>query len=355
MPADLKPTTATGTMQVIEIIAPGPPEALQPGLRPIPEPGAGEVLIRVAAAGVNRPDCLQRAGHYPPPPGASDLPGLEVAGTVVAHGPAGTNDDWPMPAVGSRVCALLAGGGYAEYCVAPAAQCLPVPSTLGLVEAAALPETFFTVWTNVFERGRLQPGETLLVHGGASGIGTTAIQLAAALGSRVYATAGSDDKCALCVELGASRAVNYRKESFAEAIRAATDGHGVDVILDMVGGPYLADNIRLLRPDGRLVYIAALAGNRGELNIGQVFLKRLTITGSTLRNRPVAEKGRIARELLARVWPLIEARRIMPRIQQVLPLAAAAEAHRILEANRTLGKIVLKPGDEAGDKAGDEA
>ncbi len=330
-------------MQVVEITTPGPPEVLQLARRPIPAPGDGEVLIRVAAAGVNRPDCVQRAGHYPPPPGASDLPGLEVAGTVVAVG-AGVASTL---AVGSQVCALLAGGGYAEYCVAPAAQCLPVPAARSLIEAAALPETFFTVWTNVFERGRLQPEESLLVHGGASGIGTTAIQLARALGSRVYTTAGSDEKCALCLQLGAERAVNYRTEKFPEAILAATGGRGVDVILDMVGGPYLADNLRLLQPDGRLVYIAALAGNKGELNVSQVFLKRLTLTGSTLRNRPVAEKGRIAGELLAHVWPLLEARTIVPVIQQVLPLTAAADAHRILEANQTLGKIVLRTGSGA--------
>jgi putative PIG3 family NAD(P)H quinone oxidoreductase len=317
-------------MQAIGISQPGPPEVLLPSTRPVPVPGDGEVLIRVAAAGVNRPDCLQRAGGYPPPPGVSDLPGLEIA----------------VPAVGEQVCALVAGGGYAQYCVAPAVQCLPVPAAFSLVEAAAIPETFFTVWTNVFERGHLQSGESLLVHGGASGIGTTAIQLGAAFGARVYATAGSDEKCALCVELGADRAVNYRTENFLDVLLEETGRRGVDVILDMVGGPYLASNIRLLKEDGRLVYIAALGGAKAEINIGQVFVKRLTITGSTLRNRPPEEKGRIARALREAVWPLLEQRAIVPVIQQVLPLASAAAAHRLLEANQAMGKIVLRmPGD----------
>jgi putative PIG3 family NAD(P)H quinone oxidoreductase len=327
----------TKSMQAVEISQAGPPEVLRVCTRPVPVPTDGEVLIRVAAAGVNRPDCLQRAGGYPPPPGASDLPGLEIAGTVVAAAPGVT-----APAVGDRVCALVAGGGYAEYCVAPAVQCLPVPAALSTIEAAAIPETFFTVWTNVFERGHLQSGETLLVHGGASGIGTTAIQLGVAFGARVYATAGSDEKCALCVELGAHRAVNYRTEKFLDVILEATNKRGVDVILDMVGGPYLADNIRLLREDGRLVYIAALGGAKAEINLGQVFVKRLTLTGSTLRNRSIEEKGRIARALQAAVWPLLGQRAIVPVIQHVLPLASAVEAHRILEANEAMGKIVLQ-------------
>lgn len=330
------------SMQAIEIPQAGPPEVLHVCRRPVPRPGPGEVLVRVAAAGVNRPDCLQRAGGYPPPPGVSDLPGLEIAGTVVALGPGVST-----PAVGARVCALVAGGGYAEYCVAPAVQCLPAPAALSLVEAAAIPETFFTVWTNVFERGRLAPGETLLVHGGASGIGTSAIQLGVAFGARVYATAGSDEKCALCVELGADRAVNYRTEKFLDVLQAATGKRGVDVILDMVGGPYLADNLRLLREDGRLVYIAALGGAKAELNVGQVFVKRLTITGSTLRNRPPEEKGRIARALEQAVWPLLEQRIIVPVIQKVLPLTAAVQAHRLLEANEAMGKVVLQvPGNQ---------
>lgn len=334
---DSVPAALPATMQAVEISVAGPPEVLRVCTRPMPVPGPGEVLIRVSAAGVNRPDCLQRQGGYPPPPGVSDLPGLEVSGVVAAVGPRVTS-----PAVGERVCALVAGGGYAEYCVAPAVQCLPVPTSLSLVEAAALPETFFTVWTNVFERGRLLRGETLLVHGGASGIGTTAIQLGVAFGARVFATAGSDDKCALCFRLGAELAVNYRTHSFLEVIQAATKKRGVDVILDMVGGPYLADNIRLLREDGRLVWIAALGGPKGEVNVSQVFLKRLTLTGSTLRNRPPAEKGRIARALEQAVWPLLEQRTVVPVIQQVLPLGDAVQAHRILEANEAMGKIVLR-------------
>jgi putative PIG3 family NAD(P)H quinone oxidoreductase len=324
-------------MQAVEIPEAGPPEVLRACTRPVPAPGLGEVLIRVAAAGVNRPDCLQRAGGYPPPPGASDLPGLEVAGTVVAVAP-----DVTSPAVGDRVCALVAGGGYAEYCAAPAVQCLPVPASLSLVEAAAVPETFFTVWANVFERGRLARGEALLVHGGASGIGTTAIQLGAAFGARVFATAGSDAKCALCFRLGAELAINYRTHRFLDVLLDATQKRGVDVILDMVGASYLPDNIRLLREDGRLVFIAALGGTKGELNISQVFLKRLTLTGSTLRNRPAAEKGRLARALHAAVWPLLEDRAVVPEIQHVLPLAEAVQAHRILEANEAMGKVVLR-------------
>ena len=324
-------------MQAVEISQPGPPEVLRVCTRPIPVPADGEVLIRVAAAGVNRPDCVQRAGGYPPPPGASDLPGLEIAGTVTAVAPGVT-----VPAVGDRVCALVAGGGYAEFCAAPAVQCLPVPLALSLVEAAAIPETFFTVWTNVFERGRLQRGEALLVHGGASGIGTTAIQLGVAFGARVYATAGSDEKCALCVELGADLAVNYRTHKFLDVLLDETQKRGIDVILDMVGAPYLTDNIRLLREDGRLVYIAALGGTKSELNLAQVFVKRLTLTGSTLRNRPPEEKGRIARALQQAVWPLFEQRAIVPVIQHILPLTSAVEAHCILEANSTLGKVVLR-------------
>jgi putative PIG3 family NAD(P)H quinone oxidoreductase len=336
------PLLLPASMQAIEISQPGPPGVLRSCTRPVPAPKDDEVLIRVAAAGVNRPDCLQRAGGYPPPAGASDLPGLEVAGTVVATAPGVSS-----PAIGQQVCALVAGGGYAEYCVAPAVQCLPVPASFSLVEAAAVPETFFTVWTNVFERGRLQAGETLLVHGGASGIGTTAIQLGTAFGARVYATAGSDEKCALCVELGADRAVNYRTEKFVDVLLAETGQRGIDVILDMVGGPYLADNIRLLREDGRLVYIAALGGAKAEINLGQVFVKRLTLTGSTLRNRSPEEKGRIARALRESVWPLLEKRAIVPVIQQVLPLTAAVEAHRLLEANEAMGKVVLRMAGDA--------
>jgi putative PIG3 family NAD(P)H quinone oxidoreductase len=320
-------------MAAVAIDRPGPPEVLTLVERPVPEPTAGEVLIRVAAAGVNRPDCLQRAGGYPPPPGASDLPGLEVAGTVVATAP-----DVAWPGVGDRVCALLAGGGYAAYCVAPAVQCLPVPEGLDFVAAAALPETVFTVWHNVFERGLLRPGETLLVHGGASGIGTTAIQMARALGARVFATAGSDDKCRLAESLGAERGINYRSESFAALLKPPA---GADVVLDMIGGPYLADNVRVLNEDGRLVLIAALGGNRAELSLGAVFMKRLIVTGSTLRSRPIAEKGRIAAAVRHHVWPLVATGKLQPVIQKVLPLAQAADAHRLLEANAARGKVVL--------------
>ena len=329
-------------MQAVEISQAGPPEVLRVCTRPVPALQNGEVLIRVAAAGVNRPDCLQRAGGYPPPPGVSDLPGLEISGTVVA-----VARGIASPAAGDRVCALVAGGGYAEFCAAPAVQCLPVPAGLSLVEAAAIPETFFTVWTNVFERGRLQRGESLLVHGGASGIGTTAIQLGVAFGARVFATAGSDEKCALCFKLGAELAINYRTHQFLDVLLDATRKRGVDVILDMVGGPYLPDYLRLLREDGRLVWIAALAGTRGELNISQVFLKRLTLTGSTLRNRPPAEKGRIARALHEAVWPLLDQRSIVPVIQHVLPLTEAVQAHRILEANEAMGKVVLRVAGDA--------
>jgi putative PIG3 family NAD(P)H quinone oxidoreductase len=323
-------------MTAIEIKEPGGPEMLVPALRPRPEPGPGEVLIEVAAAGVNRPDILQRQGGYPPPPGASDIPGLEVAGRVVALGPGASR--WQ---VDDEVCALVAGGGYAEYCAAPAQQCLPVPGDLDLVAAATLPETFFTVWTNVFERGRLQSGETFLVHGGSSGIGTTAIQLAAAFGARVFATAGSAAKCAACERLGAERAINYREEDFVAAIDQATGGRGVDVILDMVGGDYIQKNIKLLAPDGRLVNIAFLKGSKAEVNLLPVMVKRLTLTGSTLRPRSVAEKGAIARALEEKVWPLLAAGRVRPVIEGRFPLTRAADAHRLMESSAHIGKIVL--------------
>lgn len=341
MPARTAPASLPDTMLCMEITQPGPPDVMQPCRRSVPKAQSGEVLLRVVAAGVNRPDCLQRSGSYPPPPGASDLPGLEVAGIVVA-----TAGDVDTPVVGDRVCALVSGGGYAEYCTAPAVQCLPVPSTLTLIEAAAVPETFFTVWTNVFERGRLQPGESLLVHGGASGIGTTAIQLGTAFGARVYATVGNAAKQALCERLGAIRAINYRSERFVEVMCEQTGKHGVDVILDIVGAPYFADNARLLGDDGRLVIIALLGGAKTELNLGQVLMKRLTVTGSTLRSRPVAEKGRIARALEAQVWPLLERRQVAPVIQDVLPLHAAAQTHQRLEANEAMGKLVLRVSDE---------
>ncbi|MBX7200504.1 MAG: NAD(P)H-quinone oxidoreductase [Rhodospirillaceae bacterium] len=326
--------TLPPNMTCIEISAPGGPEVLEPALRPLPAPKPGEVLVKVAAAGVNRPDVVQRQGLYPPPPGASDIPGLEIAGTVVAHG-----EGVSAPALGSKVCALVAGGGYAEYATAPAVCCLPVPAPLSLTEAAAIPETFFTVWHNVFERGALQRGETFLVHGGASGIGTTAIQLAKAFGARAIATAGSAEKCEACVALGADMAINYRTHDFAEVIKA--DTHGVDVILDMVGGDYTGRNLKCLKPDGRLVQIAFLKGPKAEIDMLPVMVKRLTVTGSTLRPRDVAFKGRLAAALRDKVWPLLEAKTISPRMDRVFPLIQAAEAHRHLESGGHVGKIVL--------------
>jgi len=293
----------------------------------------------VAAAGVNRPDVLQRQGHYPPPPGASDIPGLEVAGEVAAVGDRVT--EWRP---GDAVCALVAGGGYAEYCVAPAPQCLRVPKGLTAIEAAALPETFFTVWTNVFERGRLVAGETLLVQGGASGIGTTAIQMARALGARVFATAGSAEKCAACVALGAERAINYREENFVAVVKEATEGRGVDVILDMVGGDYIPRNLDCLALEGRLVLIALPRGARAELNFTSVLQRRLTITGSSLRPRTVEQKGAIARALRERVWPLLESGQVRPVIHATFPLGEAAAAHRLMESGAHIGKIVLVTG-----------
>jgi putative PIG3 family NAD(P)H quinone oxidoreductase len=293
------------------------------------------VLVRVAAAGVNRPDVMQRRGAYPPPPGASDIPGLEVAGTIEALGEG--VQEWRA---GDRVCALVAGGGYATLCVAPAAQCLPVPAALDTVTAAAIPETFFTVWTNVFDRGRLQPGETLLVHGGASGIGTTAIQLATAFGSTVYATAGSDERCRALEALGAAAAINYRTEAFPDRIRDLTGGRGVDVILDIVGGPYMGRNLASLARDGRLVMIGFMGGTDAAFDARQIILKRLTITGSTLRIRTVEEKGAIARALETRVWPLLASGAVRPIIHATFPLEQAADAHRALDADH-VGKIVL--------------
>lgn len=324
------------TMRVIEISRPGGPEVLTPATRPIPEPKAGEVLLRVAYAGVNRPDALQRAGAYDPPPGASDLPGLEAAGEIAAIGPGVS--DW---SVGDRVCALLPGGGYAEHVVTPAAHCLPVPKGLDLKQAACLPETFFTVWTNVFLRGGLRGGERFLVHGGSSGIGTTAIQLARAFGARVFTTAGSDAKCEACLALGAERAINHRTDDFVEVLRAAG---GADLILDMVGGDYLPRNVAALANDGRLVQIAFLQGPQVELNFAEVMMRRLTITGSTLRPQSPLAKARIARDLRARVWPLIEAGQVAPIMDSEFPLDEAAAAHARLETSGHIGKIVLKVG-----------
>lgn len=324
------------SMTVVEIGEPGPPSVLAPARRPVTAPGQGEVLIKVAAAGINRPDVLQRQGGYPPPPGASDIPGLEVAGEIVALG-SGVSA-WK---VGDQVCALVTGGGYAEYCPAPAGQCLPIPKGLTAIEAAALPETFFTVWTNVFDRGGLKAGDSLLVHGGSSGIGTTAIQMAKSLGATVFVTAGSAEKCRACEELGADLAINYREQDFVEAVKAATDGTGVDVILDMVGGDYIQRNIKSLAVEGRLVQIAFLEGGKAEVNFTPVMLKRLTITGSTLRPQPVANKAAIAQSLRTRIWPLIDAGRIRPVIHARFPLAQAAKAHELMESSAHIGKIVL--------------
>lgn len=323
-------------MRVVEVPKPGGPEALVPGERPVPVPKPNEILVKVAAAGVNRPDILQRMGLYPVPPDASDLPGLEIAGEVVACGAAVTL--WKP---GDQVCALVHGGGYAEYCVTPEVQALPMPKGLTATEAAALPETFFTVWSNVYDRAHLAPGETLLVQGGSSGIGTTAIQLAAAMGNRVFATAGSDEKCAACVKLGAEKAFNYRTQDFLAEVKAATGGKGVNVILDMVGGDYVPKELKCLADDGRLVFIAFLRGPKTELDINELMRRRLTMTGSTLRPRPVAFKGAIARSLREKVWPLIEAGKIKPVIYQTFPLAEAREAHRLMETSQHIGKIVL--------------
>jgi putative PIG3 family NAD(P)H quinone oxidoreductase len=323
-------------MIAIEIREPGEPEVLVPVERPLPVPSAGEVSIKVAAAGVNRPDVFQRRGRYPPPPGASDIPGLEVSGTIEAVG--ADVRDWHA---GDAVCALLAGGGYAEYCVAPAPQCLPAPRGIDLVTAGAIPETFFTVWTNVFDRGRLKAGEAILIHGGSSGIGTTAIQLARAFGSRVFATAGSAEKCAACERLGADRAINYREADFVAAVQEATGGRGVDVVLDMVGGEYFARNLEVLAMEGRLVEIATLHGAKAEINIATIMQRRLTITGSTLRARSVAEKGRVAAAVREHVWPLFESGTVKPVVHARFPLRDAAEAHRVMEASQHIGKLLL--------------
>jgi len=323
-------------MRAIEIKQPGGPEVLVPTRRPVPQPAKGEVLIRVAAAGVNRPDILQRQGAYAPPPGTTDLPGLEVAGEIVAVGP-----DTPRWKVGDRVAALVAGGGYAEYCAAPAPQCLPIPGKLSMIEAAALPETFFTVWTNVFERGHLQAGETFLVHGGSSGIGTTAIQLASRFGARVFATAGSAEKCSKCRELGASVAIDYKTEDFVKVVERETGGKGVDLILDMVGGDYINRNLQCLAVDGHMVHIAFLKGTKAEINFANVMVKRQTITGSTLRPRSVAQKGAIAQALEEKVWPLVAAGQVRPQIHATFTLEQAADAHRLMETSAHVGKIML--------------
>ena len=324
------------TMTAVEIREPGPPQVLRAVQRPVPQPGPGEVLIRIAAAGINRPDVLQRKGIYPPPPGITDIPGLELAGEVVLLGE-GVHE----PALGAHVCALVAGGGYAQYVSAPAVQCLPVPPSLTLEQAAVLPETFFTVWLNVFERARLRKGETLLVHGGASGIGTTAILLGKAFEARVIVTAGSAQKCAACRELGADVAINYREGDFVEATLRATDGKGADVILDMVGGDYLPRNTAAAAVEGRIALIATQGGNKAELDLRPLMVKRLTITASTLRAQPVQNKGRIAAALRQHVWPLFGTHALKPVIHARFPLADAAGAHRLMESDTHIGKIVL--------------
>jgi len=330
-------------MRVVEITAPGPADVLRVAERPAPSPGPGEVLIAIEAAGVNRPDLMQREGIYPPPRGASDIPGLEVAGRIIALGEgqptSATGRVWH---VGDAVCALLPGGGYAEQCVAHGLTCLPIPAGLSMDEAAALPETFFTVWTNVFERGRLRAGEWLLVHGGTSGIGTTAIQLAIARGARVITTAGSDDKCAACVRLGATAAINHRTEDFVERVKTVTSNRGVDVILDIIGGDYTPRNIAALARDGRLVQIGLMGGATANISLTPILLRRLTITGSTLRVRTAEEKGQIAAALERDVWPLIADGRIRPIVHEALHMSRAADAHRLLESGQVVGKLVLR-------------
>ena len=326
-------------MRAVEISAFGPPSVLQLGQRPLPAPGAGELLIRVSASGVNRPDVLQRTGNYPVPPGASDIPGLEVAG-VIADGDSLALAQAGL-AIGQRICALVAGGGYAEYCVAPIGQCLPVPAGLSDIEAASLPETFFTVWSNVFDRARLQAGESILIQGGSSGIGVTAIQMAKAFGAQVFVTAGSTEKCQACLALGADHAINYRSHDFAQELMRLTDNAGVDIILDMVAGAYITKEVQCLREDGRLVLIAVQGGVKSEFNAGLVLRRRLTITGSTLRPRPIAFKTAIAQACRDRVWPLIDQGRIKPVIHSVFAAADAAQAHELMESNQHIGKIML--------------
>jgi len=324
------------TMRAVEITRFGEPEVLVEGMRPMPQLKAGELLVKVVAAGVNRPDVSQRKGNYPPPPGASDIPGLEVAGTVVAVGE-GVRDWKP----GDAVCALVAGGGYAEYCVVPAPQALPIPKGLSPAEAASLPETFFTVWVNLFDRAGLKPGESVLIQGGSSGIGVAAIQMAKAIGCTVFATAGSDEKCAACTRLGADRAINYRSEDFVAVVKEATGGRGVDVIVDIVAGDYLERELNCLADDGRIALVSLLGGQQATIGLGPILRRRLTITGSTLRPRPVEFKGAVARSLLDRVWPLIEAGKIKPVIFKTFPLAEAAKAHVLMESSQHVGKIVL--------------
>lgn len=330
------PESLPSFMTAIAIREPGGPDVLVPETRPVPRLRTGEILVRVAAAGVNRPDVLQRQGGYPPPPGAPDIPGLEIAGHVVAIGP-----DASRFKLGDEICALVPGGGYAEYCAVHETNALPVPDELSLTEAAGIPETFFTVWTNVFERGALKAGETLLVHGGTSGIGTTAIMLAKAFGAKVIITAGSDEKCATCLKIGADQAINYRTTDFVAATKAATEGRGADVILDMVGGDYIARNYDAAARDGRIVQIAFQGGARVEIDFRPLMMKRLTHTGSTLRPRSVAEKAAIADQLARHVWPLFQRGQFRPIIHAVFPLAEAADAHALMESGQHTGKIIL--------------
>jgi putative PIG3 family NAD(P)H quinone oxidoreductase len=332
--------TLPKTMTVIEVPEPGDADAMRLGARPVPKPAAGEVLIKVAFAGVNRPDIVQRAGHYPPPPGATDLLGLEVSGTVAALG-----DGVGGWSVGDPVCALTPGGGYAEYCVTPAAHCLPIPAGFEMATAAALPETCFTVWHNVFQRGRLKAGETFLVHGGSSGIGTMAIQLAKQFGARVITTAGSNEKCKACELIGADLAINYREKDWVEAVKEFAGKKGVDLILDMVGGDYVQKNLSVLAWDGRLVNIAFLKGAKVELNLGLFMIKRQTLTASTLRAQSDESKANIARELHDRVWPLIDTGKIKPLIYRIFPLSEVAEAHKLMESSAHIGKIMLLVND----------
>ena len=330
-------TTLPEQITVIEIAAPGAPDMLRPAKRPMPKPGPGEVLVKRAAAGVNRPDVAQRQGNYPPPPGASDIPGLEIAGTVVALGPGAKQFK-----LGDTLCALVTGHGYAEYCAAPEAQCLPVPKGFSMVEAAALPENYFTVWTNLMERGGLKPGESVLIHGGSSGIGTTAIQIAKLFGAKeIFVTAGSEAKCKACEKLGATRAIDYKTEDFVQVVKQATQKRGVDLILDMVCGPYVPRNVASLAVEGRTVIIALQGGNLAEINFGVVMMKRLTITGSTLRARSVEQKGAIASALRREIWPLLDAGKLKPIIFKTFPLAEAAAAHRLMESSEHIGKIML--------------
>ena len=325
-----------GEMTVVEIAAPGGPEQLKSAVRAVPQPSDGEVLVRVHAAGVNRPDVMQRQGRYPPPPGASDLPGMEIAGEVVALGPKVSG-----VSLGDKVTSLLPGGGYAGYAIAAAPLLMPIPKGLSMVEAAAIPETFLTVWTNLFERGRCKAGDTVLVHGGTSGIGTTAIQLATAWGARVFATAGSEAKARACEALGAVRGIDYKTEDFVEVIRAQTKGYGIDITLDMVAGSYVQRNLDIAAVEGRVVTISTLGGSRAEINLGMIMIKRLTLTGSTLRSRTVAQKAAVAEAVRQNVWPLLETGKVRPVIFKTFPLADASEAHRLMESSNHIGKIVL--------------